>query len=191
MTWKVTWKLTQSCHSPDVACDPPLQVRYCVHVMARRYDLSNYDDYMCLKPPALLWVAVLYLSRAIVLPVVLGFSSMGGGTADVKAFAGAFFSVNTMAPSVIAFLVLCPLMRRSPSGLPVFRWIWAHGRSFLAAAALLDFALTARECWHTGMAEISGLSLLAAALDLYFLTYILFAQRVRDVFADFPTASLR
>lgn len=35
--------------------------------MARRYTPSSYDDYFCLKPPVLLWIAALYLSRAVVL----------------------------------------------------------------------------------------------------------------------------
>ena len=36
------------------------------------YSPSNYDDEMCLKPPLLLWLAVLFLCRAIMLPVVIG-----------------------------------------------------------------------------------------------------------------------
>lgn len=37
--------------------------------MPRTYSPASYDDNWCLKPPLLLWVALIYLSRAISLPV--------------------------------------------------------------------------------------------------------------------------
>ncbi len=157
--------------------------------MSRRYSPSSYDDDMCLKPPFILWVAVLYLSRAIALPVALGFGSLGGGGGgDVRAFAGGLLNVDTLAPSLISALVLCAMLRRVPSGSRLLRWVWAHGRILLVAAALLDAGLSLLN-WTLHRADVDApaeTSLLAVCLDLYFLAYILATQRVRDTFADFP-----
>lgn len=43
--------------------------------MARVYGPSSYDDHFCLKPAALLWLAVIYLSRALLLVVIYVVSS--------------------------------------------------------------------------------------------------------------------
>ena len=156
--------------------------------MGRRYSPSSYDDYMCLKPPLLLWLAVIYLSRAVTLPIVLGIGSLGGGGWDIRAFAGAFLNFDTLAPSLIAALVLCAMVRRVPSGSRLLRRVWAHGRVLLVAAALLDFGL-ALLSWtlHGTDVDHSGeATLLAAGLDLYFAAYVLTTRRVRDVFAEFP-----
>lgn len=156
--------------------------------MARRYSPSSYDDDMCLKPPFLLWVAIVYLARAVALPVVLGIASMGGGGGNVRVFAGGFLNVDTLAPSLIAVLVLCAMLRRVPSGSRPLRWVWAHGRVLLVAAALLDSGLSLLN-WTLHRTDVdtqSDTSLLAAGLDLYFLAYILSTPRVRDAFADFP-----
>lgn len=151
--------------------------------MLRR--LSDYDDYLCLKPPLLLWIGVLYLSRAISLPLLIGVSRMAGMKADMAtAFQGAI-SASTLIPSMIALPVLYALLRRSPSGSAVVRWIWARGRLFIGLAAGLDFSLSLVSLW-SAPPEQGELTLLAALFDLYFLLYVLVARRVRDAFADFP-----
>ena len=143
---------------------------------------------MCLKPPVLLWIAAVYLSRAVTLPIVLGFSALGGGSSDIAAFVGGFISVENLLPSLIAALVLCALVRRAPPGSRAIRWIWAHGRMLLAVSAGGDFLLLgAAAASHWGQdGEVTGSLVLAASMDLYFLAYVLSARRVRDAFSDFP-----
>ena len=67
------------------------------------------------------------------------------------------------------------------------RWIWAHGRFFLAVSAALDIALLVIGLIRQGeVNDQSLLSLIAAVVDLYFLVYILAARRVRHAFSEFP-----
>jgi len=87
----------------------------------RRYSLASYDRHLCLKPPLLLWLAALFLSRAISLPLVIGLGSLGGGSANVNG-------------------------------------------------------------WCTGCSPSKTI------FDVYLCLYVLLSKRVRDVFADFPTA---
>jgi hypothetical protein len=154
-----------------------------------RYSPSSYDAYFCLKPPMLLWIAVLYLSRAIVLPAFFGLGSLAGLDSSIKDLFHGLIYAYTFLPSLIAAMVLFALIRRSPSASPTVRWIWAHGRIFLTVAAALDFMLSVMSSpLLRGDINDSGaaMSLLAVVLDLYFLVYVLAARYVRDVFARFP-----
>ena len=80
-------------------------------------------------------------------------------------------------------------MVRSPASGRWVRWIFAHGRILLAVSALLDVVLAlagvSLENVESGD-QRTALVLLGAAFDIYFLVYLLFSKRVRDVFSDFP-----
>jgi len=157
----------------------------------RRYPLATFDDHLCLRPPLLLWLSALYLSRAASLPLVLGVSSIAGGSANTTGLVHGLFGIQTVLPSCIAFLVLCTLALRSPSAGRVTRWIFSHGRVLLSLAAALDAGLAlGGVSWQQvagGDEQFSGI-LLGATFDVYFLVYLLFSKRVRDVFSDFPAA---
>jgi hypothetical protein len=95
--------------------------------------------------------------------------------------------VYTLLPSALAVGVLYAMCRRQPSASAAVRWIWAHGRSLLASAAIIDGIVSMYTFTRNG--ETTDLSLpvlLGIGFDLYFLLYILTARRVRDTFADFP-----
>jgi hypothetical protein len=151
------------------------------------YPASYYDDQMCLKPPLLLWVAVFYLSRAITLPVAMAIGHFAGVDSRAIASFRAFWSLDALIPSLTAVVILYALCRRVPTASQWVRWIWARGRVFLAVAAALDIALILAELIRQGeISDSSLMSLIAAAVDAYFLTYVLAARRVRDAFAEFP-----
>jgi hypothetical protein len=153
----------------------------------RSYPASYYDDQMCLKPPLLLWVAVLYLSRAITLPVAMAIGHFAGVDSQAITVFRALWSLDALIPSAIAAVILFTLCRRVPSAPRLVRWIWTHGKTFLAVSAVLDIVLLSISLIRQGeINDQSLLSLFAAAVDLYFLAYILAARRVRHVFSEFP-----
>src|ERR1700730_3182880 len=97
------------------------------------YPPSHYDDQLCLKPPFLLWVAVLYLSRAITLPIAMAIGHFAGvDSKAIDSFRG-LWSVDAV--------MIYTLCRRVPAAPRPVRWIWAHGQIFLAVAAVLDIVL--------------------------------------------------
>jgi hypothetical protein len=157
--------------------------------LTHTYPASHYDDQMCLKPPVLLWLAVLYLSRALSLPIAMALGHFAG--VDEKAitvFQG-FWSADALIPSAIAAVMVYALVRRLPTASRQVRWIWAHGRIVLALSAVLDIALLAIALIRQGEINDQSIwSLVAVAGDLYFLLYILLARRVRQTFLEFPHA---
>jgi hypothetical protein len=159
--------------------------------MSRTYSPSSYDDNFCLKPPGLLWLAVLYLSRAFLLLVIYVVSSVSHVSPEAMATLRGTVSIYAFVPSLVAAPVLFALLHRAPSSTALIRWIWAHGRTFLTLAAILDSAasLGSSGLIDGDAANPTLISLLAALFDIYFLVYILATRRVRDAFADFPPAA--
>jgi hypothetical protein len=151
------------------------------------YPSSYYDDQQCLKPPLLLWVAVLYLSRAITLPIAMAIGHFAGVDSSAITVFRAFWSLDALIPSLIAAGILFAMIRRSPTASALVRWVWARGRIILAVAAVLDIALLLMSLIRQWEINDQALwSIFAVAIDGYFLAYILVARRVRDAFAEFP-----
>ena len=76
-----------------------------------RYHPSQFDHEMCLKPPSLLWFAVIYLARAVVLPIGIGIGHFAG--VDEKAFGSlrSLWSMEALVPgagSVAGFVCFVP-----------------------------------------------------------------------------------
>jgi len=155
--------------------------------MSKLYAPSSYDHFFCLKPPVMMWIAVLYLSRALTLPIAMAIGSFSGVNDAAIHMARGLWSANTLLPSLIAALVLLAAFRRTPKASSLVRWIWARGRVLLAAAAAIDLALSLVAPLRVGeIDDRTILALIAALVDGYFLIYILASQRIRDTFAEFP-----
>ena len=157
------------------------------HTYEQTYAPSNYDDDLCLKPPLLLSLTVLYLSRAIMLPIAIGIGHIAGVNAQAMTLLRGFWSEDQLLPALIAIPVLYAFCRRVPTASRLVRWIWARGRVFLALSAGLDIFLPfIAQLWHRDINDQFLVSLLTSGMDVYFLVYVLAARRVRDTFADFP-----
>jgi hypothetical protein len=151
-----------------------------------RYRPSQFDDDMCLKPPPLLWLAVIYLARAVVLPIVIGIGHFAGVNDTAFRSLRALWSAEAFVPALVALPVLYALFRRAPGAGHATRWLWRHGRILLALSAGLDVALSVVQLATSQLGDPPVIALGAALADLYFLAYILIARRVRDTFSDFP-----
>ena len=163
---------------------PPSSKRF----ILQSYELGSFDSNFCLKPPLMLWVVLLYLARAFVIPFISGVSSMGG-SGDASAATRGYFSVEDFVSSALALIVLVTYFRRTPTASELWRRLWGYGRIILAAAAVVDLGVSAfrfsqvagSEQWH------AQLLLLACCVDAYILVYLFRSRRVRDVFNDFPS----
>ena len=157
------------------------------------YAASAYDDDMCLKPSLLLWLALLWLSRAITLPIMIGVGHIAGVNADALSLLRDYWSADQLIPAALAFPVFVACCRRVPAASGTIRWIWARGRHLLLLSAGVDMVLPLviqlREV-HLGHWEVSEQfsNAVTTAVGLYFFAYILLARRARDTFLDFPPA---
>jgi hypothetical protein len=155
------------------------------------YPASEYDEYWCLKPPPLLWLATLYLSRSITLPLIMAVGTVAGINSSSMGWLKSVWSLNAIVPSLIAAAILYDLFRRVPTASRGVRWTWARGRVFLGVSAAVDLALSAITIVRLANASNEALmAMLCGALDLAFLAYVLLATRVRETFAHFPAPEL-
>jgi len=155
-----------------------------------RYDLGSFDNNLCLKPPLMLWLVMLYLARAILLPFISGVSSMGGA-ADASSLTRGMFGFEDFVAATLTLIVLLTFFKRTPSASQVWRSIWRSGRIILVAAAVVDLAVSLYRFLH--ITDTNSLRpelvLLACTVDAYIVVYLFRSRRVRDVFNDFPTPS--
>jgi len=151
-----------------------------------RYGPSQFDDDMCLKPPPLLWLAVIYLARAVVLPIGIGIGHVAGVNETAFGSLRSLWSVEALVPALMALPVLYALFRRTPGASRATRWFWRHGRILLALSAGLDVALSVLQLATFQPGDRAVIALGGALVDLYLLAYILIARRVRDTLSDFP-----
>ena len=157
----------------------------------RSYSPSDYDDFACLKPPFMLWLAVVYLSRAITLPLAVALGRYAGVSEEAIAYCRDLWSAESLVPSLLAAAVFYALFRRVPTASLQVRWIWARGSLLLGGAAAIDVAIAVFSIARIGQLNDQVIvSLATIAIDLYFLSYILLARRVRDAFLEFPPPEL-
>jgi hypothetical protein len=125
------------------------------------------------------------------LPLLLGIGSLSGGGSDSMDMVHGLFGLGAVATACFAFPVFCALALRSPTSGQWMRWIYAHGRWLLVAAAVID-AVLALKGVSLDSAESAdgrfGAVLLGVVFDAYIFGYLLVSRRVRDVFSDFPLA---
>jgi hypothetical protein len=152
-----------------------------------RYPQSLYNDDDCLKPQALLWVAVVFLSRGALLPLVAGIGHYAHVDSDAIASMRGLWRPDQLVPALFAVPVLYSLVRRTPRATQPVRWIWRNGRVLLALAAASDIALALYSLKpYADFGDAAFETLSAGAADAYFLLYVMLARRIRDTFADFP-----
>jgi hypothetical protein len=132
-------------------------------------------------------VAALYFSRAITMPIAMAIGHFAGVDDKAITVFGGLWSADVLIPSLIALIMLVTLCWRVPTAPKPVRWIWAHGRLVLGAAAVLDIALSLIGLVRRSEIDAHWMgSVCAVAADLYFLAYILANRRVRHAFAEFP-----
>jgi hypothetical protein len=151
------------------------------------YHSSLYDDDYCLKPPYLLWLAALFLSRGVLLPLVAGLGHFARVEVNAMALMRELWRTNQLIPAAFSAPVLYALVRRTPRASRVVRWVWSHGRTFLILSATSDIALALCSVRPYGELSDGAFAALATcSADVYIVLYVLTARRIRDAFADFP-----
>jgi hypothetical protein len=162
--------------------------------MSNRFDIDKYgfgsfDDYFCLRPSRMLIASLIFLCRSVIAVVAFGLGGDGaeqllGGIVDPEAnWAG----VLAAAP---ALLVLYALVARVPRAPSFVQWTWKHGRLLVALSALCHIGIAAvyyssdPRHWH----GLSALDAAVALADLAIVVYVFSSSRVRQTFADFPSA---
>lgn len=153
----------------------------------RLYPLEHFDRSMSLKPPAGLFVCLLFLCRDFLFAVVAATGSLRGGGVDMSSLLAQHHRGYFVIGLIPAVLVFWAYTQRTPDGGTLARWTWKHG-IWLLTASLTIQSVPALLALTRG--KFFGADLLASPWVLFaggvMLLYLFKSARVRDAFSDFP-----
>jgi hypothetical protein len=153
--------------------------------MKTDYPAHRYDDHLTLRVPPLLWFAMLYLVRHLVL---LGITFLPTTGEEIEILRGLVHPAYLIA-DLIALPVLIAAARRRPETGPALRRIWRNGRWLLSLSALLYLVLVIARVTASGQSvwvSVDEALIASLLLDLAVLVYLWRSPLVRDLFRDFP-----
>lgn len=132
-----------------------------------------------------LWLAILFLSRHLLVLVLAGLSVYVGSRSglDMQAMRLFYSSPWLLIASLPALIVLAVALRRGSHSIALERGLWRRGRLLLALAASLDIAILVVH-WYVGSIPVREWGILAVLGDGYVLAYLQRSIRVRAVFGD-------
>ncbi len=153
-----------------------------------RYEFSNYDKHLALKPGFLLLVSACFLCRDFLLPLMVAATSIKGGSSNLAYLLGDPGRPGRFLTGIPALLAMVAFVRRSPEAGMLVRQLWRLGRWLLVLACVLQIGSSMSSLSFKGgnLHYDSGATLAFLAADVAILSYLLLSRRVRDTFADFP-----
>ena len=146
------------------------------------YDPWCYDNNLCLKVPFILALSIFYLSRHVIVPLIVFSIERKTQSEDMFYLLSGSNTLIYLPCGLAALVVALCWARRTPKAGTMVRRLWGRGRLWLLASALLDIGI--RIATTTNL--LKGFTLALLLLDIYVVLYLFISVRVRDVFADFP-----
>jgi len=156
----------------------------------RKYDFLSYNRYDVLRPNWLFWVVSLFLSRHLLLLILLGVSHGKSGGGPPNPAVGALLDPLFFVSDIPALLLLATLGARLPSGGKAARFLWRNGRFLLLGSCALYLGLL---FWQLGP-DVAGYHPIGwgmIALTVLVAAVLLRSPYLRDMFAGFPEAESR
>lgn len=153
--------------------------------LAAGYGPEHYNADLVLKAPFFLAVAIIWLSRNLIVPFVAAVISQKTHSTEFTQLAVNHSTWLFAVASIPALLALVAWGKRLPGAGASIRWCWRHGRLLLSISSIADLAL---HYWLVPKLT-KGFIPAALLLDFYILVYLSISHRVKHVFSDFPVAS--
>jgi len=159
--------------------------------MSKIYSFRDYDQYLCLKPPAEFWLIVVFFLR----PFILKISTIQiGKGAKNEAVRGLFdvvypedfsFFLAVIATIPIVVIVIA-LAKRKPGATDLVKKIWRNGVKILMFAAVLNIVIVFLPLVLGKISSIHMLGWIEMAVTALIMGYLVKSKRLKETFADFP-----
>lgn len=150
-----------------------------------KYDYLSYNRYDVLRLNWLYWVIVLFLTRHIVVLMVLGFARGKSGAGPSNAALASLIDPLFFVSDVPAIILLMVTGARLPSGKKTTRSLWKNGRYFMSASCFLYIALL---LWQQGAQILSAhpLTWVLMAVNVGVVVVTWRSRYLKDLFDQFP-----
>jgi hypothetical protein len=179
-------------HTPPTTVELTMEKSHYV----RRYGFECLDRNCCLKPPLGLVVAMVYLCKSLLLPLVIALASAKGSSPSLRwLLGGEQHPLLMIGLAVPALMVLYAWLNRVPTSDAFSQWAWRRGAFLLALSAFAQASLATFDLVTSpGFLQGYGLvwesedlaALLSIVLHGLVIAYVTRSARARATFADFP-----
>lgn len=150
------------------------------------YGFSSYNQHDVLKVNLAIWAVLVFLTRHFLALFISGVAhGKGGGGTGIPALAQLVDPIY-LPSDLPGLIMIYAAGARVPKAGAAVRWIWANGRWFIAAGAVLFFALAGYDIWQTKRA-IGVPDYVDTTIYAVMLAYVFKSQYVKDLFSEFPT----
>jgi hypothetical protein len=152
---------------------------------AQKYHYTRYNQYDVLRLNWAYWTITLFLSRHLILLMLIGVSAgkTGGGPRN-PALAALLDPVYFVSDLPALFLLFVAGARLPKSGGST-RFLWRQGRTILLSSSALYIGLL---FWQQGF-DVAGFQPVTwglIALNLAVMAYVMKSAYLRDLFSEFP-----
>ena len=154
--------------------------------MQTKYDITDYDENLCLRVSPIMWLAMLFLFRAFLI-ALLSVVNFNDRLALINIFYSNHWELSLGALAGIPVLfVLYAWRHRKPDASVRARWLWRNGRSFLAASGVFNIIAISLPVLAGISHRIDDIGKAQIALCVAVLVFVFISKRVSDTFSDFP-----
>jgi hypothetical protein len=154
--------------------------------MQMKYDITDYDENLCLRVSPIMWIAMLFLLRAYLI-ALLSVVNFNDRLALINMFYSNHMQLSLGALAGIPVLVVLYAWRnRKPDASARIRWIWRNGRSFVVVSAVLNTVAIFAPILLGISHHIADIEQVQVALCGVVLVFLFASKRVPQTFSDFP-----
>lgn len=150
------------------------------------YGFNDYDRYNSLKMSPALWFWVVYSMRHGLLLLGLSISSFSHSIDWMSEFTDEAYWAYFLC-GIPGVLLLVAMSSRAPKAGKAIRWIWHNGRNLLASSLALHLMVSLTLAAMSPRWQLSAPQTIFILFDAIGFIYLYRSQRVKDVFADFPS----
>lgn len=151
----------------------------------QKYDYTQYNHHNVLRLNWMYWGITLFLSRHLILLILLGVSAGRGGSGPRIPALAALLDPVFFVTDIPAVILLFVAGARLPKSGAVTRSLWHKGKSFLLASCALYVALL---LWQQGadLFRFQPLTWGLLGINIGLMIFVVKSRYLRDLFSEFP-----
>lgn len=150
------------------------------------YSFNDYDKYNSLKAPFVLFLLIAYSMRHGLLWLGVSTVSFSDAIELMNDFTDETYCAYFLC-GIQGVILLIALINRQPKAGKIIRWIWRNGKNLLASSLALHLIVSTTLAISNPMRHLSASQTMFFLFDVIGFIYLYRSQRMRDIFADFPS----
>ncbi len=152
---------------------------------AQNYHYTRYNQYDVLSLNWVYWMITLFLSRHLILLMLIGVSAGRSGAGPRNPALAALLDPVFFVSDLPALMLLFVAGARLPKSGKKTQVLWHRGRYLLLSSSVLYLGLL---LWQQGfdVAGFQPVTWVLVALNLTLIVYVMKSAYLRDLFSQFP-----